>query len=79
MTVWLSELREILIKLEDVQIQDFGKIGEVVITMDDTMVLRGGGGEHDVTRRVDQIRQQIVDTSSEYEKEGKTCQWSSCP
>merc|ERR1719491_1364942 len=33
------------------------------------MLLRGGGGEHDVARRVDQIREQIEDTSSEYEKE----------
>merc|ERR1739838_664055 len=57
------------LKLEDVQIQDFGKIGEVVITKDDTMLLKGGGSEHDVARRVDQIREQIEDTSSEYEKE----------
>ena len=32
-------------KLEDVQIQDFGKVGEVVVTKDDCMLLRGGGGE----------------------------------
>merc|ERR1712106_5639 len=57
------------LKLEDVQIQDFGRIGEAVISKDDTMLLKGGGGEHDVARRVDQIREQIEDTSSEYEKE----------
>merc|ERR1712095_56944 len=50
-------------------IQDFGKVGEVVVTKDDCMLLRGGGGETDVTRRVDQIRDQIEDTNSEYEKE----------
>merc|ERR1719290_735914 len=32
------------IKLEDVQIQDFGKVGEVIITKDDTLMLRGKGG-----------------------------------
>merc|ERR1711942_342855 len=31
------------LKLEDVQIQDFGRVGEVVITKDDTMLLKGGG------------------------------------
>merc|ERR1712114_86150 len=31
------------LKLEDVQIQDFGRIGEAVITKDDTMLLKGGG------------------------------------
>ena len=41
------------LKLEDVQIQDFCQICEVVITNDDTMLMRGGGGENDVARRVD--------------------------
>merc|ERR1712055_896602 len=57
------------LKLEDVQIQDLGRIGEVLITKDDTMLLRGGGAEHDISRRVDQIRDQIEDTNSDYEKE----------
>merc|ERR1719420_1755235 len=57
------------LKLEDVQIQDFGRVGEVLITKDDTMLLRGGGADHDISRRVDQIRDQIEDTNSEYEKE----------
>merc|ERR1712002_450433 len=48
--------------------QDFGRVGEVLITKDDTMLLRGGA-EHDISRRVDQIRDQIEDTNSEYEKE----------
>merc|ERR1712112_628174 len=57
------------LKLEDVQIQDFGKVGEVVVTKDDCMLLRGGGVETDVTKRVEMIRDQIEDTNSEYEKE----------
>ena len=57
------------LKLEDVQINDFGKVGEVVITKDDTLMLRGGGQEADITRRVDNIRSQIEDSTSEYEKE----------
>merc|ERR1719391_1156054 len=57
------------LKLEDVQIQDFGKVGEVVVTKDDTMLLKGAGDESSVGKRVDQIRDQIEDTNSEYEKE----------
>merc|ERR1711983_316898 len=57
------------LKLEDVQIQDFGKVGEVVVTKDDCMMLRGGGAEADISKRVDMIRDQIEDTNSEYEKE----------
>jgi len=57
------------VKLEDVQMQDFGNVGEVVVSKDDTMMLKGGGKETDISRRVDQLREQIEDTSSEYEKE----------
>merc|ERR1711971_382044 len=57
------------LKLEDVQIQDFGKVGEVTVTKDDCMLLRGGGSEADISKRVDMIRDQIEDTNSEYEKE----------
>lgn len=58
-----------LIKLEDVKVSDLGQIGEVVITKDDTLLLRGKGNKTDVDRRVEQIRDQIEETTSEYEKE----------
>lgn len=58
-----------LVKLQDVQISDLGQIGEVVITKDDTLILRGKGLKADVDRRAQQIRDQIEETTSEYEKE----------
>lgn len=58
-----------LIKLEDVQLGDLGQIGEIVITKDDTLLLRGKGDKSQVDRRSDQLREQIAETSSEYEKE----------
>merc|ERR1712183_294332 len=57
------------LKLEDIQIQDFGKVGEVVVTKDDCMMLKGQGGESTISKRVEMIRDQIEDPSSEYEKE----------
>merc|ERR1711992_189791 len=57
------------LKLEDIQMQDFGKVGEVVVTKDDCMMLKGQGGESAISKRVEMIRDQIEDTSSEYEKE----------
>ena len=45
------------------------KVGEVVVTKDDCMMLRGGGAEAEISKRVDMIREQIEDTNSEYEKE----------
>ncbi len=47
------------LKLEDIQIQDFGKVGEVLITKDDTMLLKGKGNDADISRRVEMIKDQI--------------------
>merc|ERR1719309_126021 len=57
------------IKLEDIQAQDFGQVGEVCITKDDTLLLKGKGKQNDIDIRCEQIRAAIEDTSSEYEKE----------
>lgn len=58
-----------LVKLEDVQAGDLGQAGEVVITKDDTLVLKGKGKKEDVDRRVAQIRDEIELSNSDYEKE----------
>ena len=39
-----------MVKLEDIQLQDFGKVGEVVITKDDTLLLKGAGQKSDIDR-----------------------------
>lgn len=58
-----------LIKIEDVQIHDLGQVGEVTITKDDTLLLRGKGRKEEVAQRVEQIKDQMDLTTSEYEKE----------
>lgn len=57
------------LKLEDIQPSDFGQVGEVVVTKDDTLMMRGAGKEEDVQRRVEQIQDTIEATTSSYEKE----------
>lgn len=58
-----------LVKLENVQLCDLGEVGEVVITKDDTLILKGKGKKNDIDHRADVIRDQIANTTSEYEKE----------
>lgn len=58
-----------LVKIEDVQLHDFGQIGEVIVTKDDTLLLRGKGRKEEVSQRVETIKDQISATTSEYEKE----------
>ena len=56
-------------KIEEIQISDFGKVQEVVVTKDTSLFIKGGGSEDAVQARIEQIKQQIEDTSSSYEKE----------
>lgn len=58
-----------LIKLENIQLCDLGEVGEVVITKDDTLFLKGKGKKNDIDHRADVIRDQILNTTSDYEKE----------
>merc|ERR1712061_73252 len=57
------------IKIEEVQLHDLGQVGEVTITKDDTLFLKGKGQESKIKDRVESIKDAIDNTSSEYEKE----------
>ena len=57
------------IKLENVTVQMLGKAKRVNITKDDTTIVRGGGKKDEIEARVAQIRAQIEDTSSDYDRE----------
>lgn len=55
--------------LEDIQAHDFGKVGEVQITKDDTLLLKGGGNPAEIEKRAAEIVEQLESTTSDYEKE----------
>lgn len=55
--------------LEDIQAHDFGKVGEVIVTKDDTMLLKGRGDASAIEKRVNEIAEQLESTNSDYEKE----------
>ncbi len=57
------------IKLENVSMDMLGTAKRVNITKDDTIIVDGGGKKKDIEARVAQIRKQIDDTSSEYDRE----------
>ena len=57
------------IKLENVTIQMLGKAKRVTITKDDTTIVHGAGKKQDIEARIGQIKQQIDDTTSDYDKE----------
>jgi chaperonin GroEL len=57
------------IKLENVTVNMLGRAKRVSITKDDTTIVDGAGKKADIQARVAQIRQQIEDTSSDYDRE----------
>jgi chaperonin GroEL len=56
------------IKLENVTIDMLGSAKKVVVKKDDTTVVDGAGAKKDIAARVAQIRTQIEDTTSDYDK-----------
>jgi len=57
------------IKLESVELADLGQAKRLVIDKDNTTVIDGGGSDSDIQGRVSQIRSQIEETTSDYDRE----------
>jgi len=57
------------LKLENLQLSDLGRAKRVVVTKDDTTVIEGAGSRKDIQARIEQIRRQIEETTSDYDRE----------
>jgi chaperonin GroEL len=60
---------EVGLKLDKVQVTDFGKAHRVVIDRDATTIVGGGGSREAVQARCQDLRRQIETTTSDYDKE----------
>jgi chaperonin GroEL len=57
------------LKLENLQISQLGKAKQIKVNKDSTTLIQGAGKKADIQRRIDQLRRQINETESEYDKE----------
>jgi chaperonin GroEL len=57
------------IKLENVTLDMLGKAKKVVVKKDDTTIVDGSGAKKDIEGRIAQIKAQIEDTTSDYDRE----------
>ncbi|RMG42612.1 MAG: chaperonin GroEL, partial [Candidatus Dadabacteria bacterium] len=57
------------IKLESVTLSDLGSAKRVTISKDTTTIIDGAGAQKDIEARVNQIRNQIEETTSDYDRE----------
>ena len=60
---------ELGLKLENVTIKDLGRCKRVVIDKDNTTIIDGAGKKADIEGRIKQIRAQIEETTSDYDRE----------
>ena len=57
------------IKLENVKLEDLGRAKRVTIDKENTTIVEGEGKQSDIQGRVNQIRRQIEETTSDYDRE----------
>src|SRR6266481_5808378 len=57
------------IKLENVKIEDLGRAKKITIDKDNTTIIEGAGKPSEIEGRVKQIRTQVENTTSDYDKE----------
>ncbi|HYR21695.1 MAG TPA: chaperonin GroEL [Chthoniobacterales bacterium] len=57
------------IKLENIKLEDLGKAKRVTVDKENTTIVEGSGKSSDIQGRVAQIRRQIEETTSDYDKE----------
>ncbi len=57
------------IKLESVELSDLGRAKSVVVDKENTTIVEGNGKSSDIQGRVNQIRRQIEETTSDYDRE----------
>ena len=57
------------IKLENIKLEDLGKAKKVVVDKDNTTIVEGAGKSNEIEGRIKQIRAQIEETTSDYDRE----------
>jgi chaperonin GroEL len=57
------------IKLENLELSDLGSAKKIKVTKDDTTVVEGAGKKKDIQARIEQIRNQIEKSTSDYDRE----------
>ena len=60
---------EVGLKLENVGVELLGRAKRIVVTKDETTIIEGGGKKPDIQGRINQIRSEIDNTDSDYDRE----------
>jgi chaperonin GroEL len=69
LTGGMAVTEDLGVKLESMKIEDLGEAKKVTIDRDTTTLVDGGGTSASIAGRVNQLRKQIEDTTSEYDRD----------
>src|SRR5712692_10577823 len=62
-------MEETGLKLEGVKLEDLGRAKRVTVDKDNTTIIDGGGSQKNIEGRIKQLRSQIEETTSDYDRE----------
>jgi chaperonin GroEL len=57
------------VKLENIELSDLGSTRKMVVDKDNTTIIEGGGKKADIRARIEQIRRELENSSSDYDRE----------
>jgi chaperonin GroEL len=57
------------LKLENLKLEHLGQAKKITVDKSDTTIVQGAGKQADIKKRIDQLKRQIEDTDSEYDRE----------
>lgn len=60
---------ELGLKLENLTVESLGTAKKVTVTKDNTTIIEGAGSSEDIKKRINQIKSQIAESDSDYDKE----------
>ncbi|MDR7545313.1 MAG: chaperonin GroEL [Armatimonadota bacterium] len=60
---------EVGLKLENTEMHHLGRAGQVRVRKEETIIVKGGGKRADIEKRIQQLRKQIDETESDYDRE----------
>ncbi|MGQ0570822.1 MAG: chaperonin GroEL [Armatimonadota bacterium] len=60
---------EVGLKLENTEMSHMGRAGQVKIRKEETIIIKGAGKKDEINKRVQQLRKQVEDTESDYDRE----------
>ena len=62
-------VKDLGIELESIELKDLGTVKKVNIDSENTIIINGGGSAKDISARINQIRREVEETTSDYDRE----------